>query len=296
MKNIGIIGLGLLGEAISHRLISIGYQVSGFDISQERNEIAAQAGVSVQRSIESVFQESDFIIFSLLKTEQVRKSLQDLFSLGIDLAEKLIFDVTTGIPTEAIEVAQLCKSHDIVYMDTPVSGSSVQVKNCQALLLAGCDKTSYEEHEPFLNSLFGNSVYVGESGSGITAKLATNLILGLNRAALAEGLAFAENQGLDLDSFSSILIRSPAYSAIMNLKLPKMLSGDFSPQGKVSQHLKDVDQILELADKSDLNLPLSKIHQNLLSDCVDSGYGELDNSSIFKNYKDQNINSFGDSQ
>ena len=116
-------------------------------------------------------------------------------------------------------------------------------------------------------------------------KLITNLVLGLNRAALAEGLAFAEALGVDLRAALEVLQDSAAASTVMNAKGEKMIAADFSVQARLNQHLKDVNIILDLAKSLSLNLPLSATHQRLLELAQSLGYGEQDNSAIIRAYQ-----------
>jgi 3-hydroxyisobutyrate dehydrogenase-like beta-hydroxyacid dehydrogenase len=124
--------------------------------------------------------------------------------------------------------------------------------------------------------------YVGPCGSGARMKLVVNLVLGLNRAVLAEGLAFARSVGVSPERALEILKTGAAYSHVMDTKGAKMLRGDFTPQAKLSQHLKDVRLILSLGKKSGAELPLSKLHRQLLERLEAAGCGTLDNSAIIK--------------
>ena len=113
-------------------------------------------------------------------------------------------------------------------------------------------------------------------------KLVANLVLGLNRAVLAEGLSFAKSLGLDLNLVLDVLKSGAAYSKVMDAKGRKMIDEAFEPQAKLSQHLKDVRLILKLATASDRELPLSLLHQQLLESAESAGNGDLDNSAIIR--------------
>ena len=126
------------------------------------------------------------------------------------------------------------------------------------------------------------TVHAGPSGSGAKAKLAMNLILGLNRAVLAEGLVFAEGLGLELNSFLDLLRISPAYSAAVDVKGSKMVKGDFTAEARLAQHLKDLALIMEQAGKTGQELPLTRTHSDLLRSAIDAGDGDLDNSAIIR--------------
>ena len=120
-------------------------------------------------------------------------------------------------------------------------------------------------------------------------KLVTNLVLGLNRAVLAEGLVFAKAAGLTMEEAFEVLINSPAYSRTMDAKGPKMVQGEFTPQARLSQHIKDVRLMLEEAARGGTSLPFSAVHLELLEQAEAAGLGELDNSAIIRVIGDQNL-------
>ncbi|HEX2473348.1 MAG TPA: NAD-binding protein, partial [Lacipirellulaceae bacterium] len=119
--------------------------------------------------------------------------------------------------------------------------------------------------------------------------LVTNLVLGLNRVALAEGLVFAKAVGLEMQEALEVLLNSPAYSKTMDAKGPKMVDGEFAPQARLSQHIKDVRLILEEAARGGASLPLSSVHLDLLESAEAAGLGELDNSAIMRVIEDPDL-------
>jgi 3-hydroxyisobutyrate dehydrogenase-like beta-hydroxyacid dehydrogenase len=123
-------------------------------------------------------------------------------------------------------------------------------------------------------------VHVGASGNGGRAKLAINLIGGLNRLVVAEGLVFAERMGLDPKAFLEVAKKAASYSHAMEGKGAKMVSGDFEPLGRVKQHLKDVQLMLAQASKLGQELPLTSLHETVLKSCLAHGEGDLDNSAV----------------
>jgi 3-hydroxyisobutyrate dehydrogenase-like beta-hydroxyacid dehydrogenase len=148
--------------------------------------------------------------------------------------------------------------------------------------MVGGDKAAFEACSNILEALSEKVFYVGPSGHGSKAKLASNLILGLNRLVLAEGLVFAEKLGLDLAAFLELLKTTPAYSAAMDIKGEKMLKGDFTAQARIRQHHKDVSLILKYAEKTGQELPLSKVHLDVLEKAITAGDADLDNSAVIK--------------
>ena len=133
-----------------------------------------------------------------------------------------------------------------------------------------------------LDALFPRRFYIGNIGDGGRAKLAVNLILGLNRMALAEGLVFAARLGLDPAAFLSVARGSAAASQVMDTKGPKMVSGDFAPEGRVRQTLKDARLMLDQARQAGQQLPLLAVHADVLEACVRNGEADSDNSIIIE--------------
>ena len=151
--------------------------------------------------------------------------------------------------------------------------------------MVGGDKAAFETCMNVFETLAEKIFYLGPSGNGSKAKLASNLILGLNRLALAEGLVFAGKLGLEPEAFFELLKVTPAYSAIMDTKGKKMLNGDFTPQARLRQHHKDVSIILKYAEKTGQELPLSAVHLDVLGKAIAAGEGDLDNSAVIREIK-----------
>ena len=148
--------------------------------------------------------------------------------------------------------------------------------------LIGGDPKTAAEVEPILRALFPTYFHIGKVGDGGRAKLAVNLILGLNRLALAEGLTFAQRLGLDPAAFLKVVRTSAAYSQVMDVKGAKMVSGDFAPEGRITQHLKDVHLMQEQAERIGQQLPALAVHADVLEACVRRGEGDLDNCAIIQ--------------
>jgi 3-hydroxyisobutyrate dehydrogenase-like beta-hydroxyacid dehydrogenase len=158
-----------------------------------------------------------------------------------------------------------------------ISGSSVQLAAGDVLVMAGGDAAVFERCRELFAKIARDAVHTGPCGSGAKMKLVTNLVLGLNRAALAEGLVFADQLGVEGKQALDVLRRSMAYSRIMDTKGEKMLARDFTPQARLSQHLKDVRLMLAA---SSIPLPLSETHRELLEKAEVLGFGEADNSAV----------------
>ena len=282
-KRIGLVGLGLVGTAIAESLLARQFDVLGFDTDAVRCRNLEKFGGKSASSSAEVADSVERVILSLPDTNVVLQVVED--PGGILEAKSLpthIIDTTTGDPDETISLAQRLGERGIAFLDSTISGSSSQVRARQAVFMVGGEKRAFQACRDVFDALAEKVFYIGPSGSGSKAKLASNLILGLNRLALAEGLVFAEKSGLDLNAFLELLKATPAYSAIMDTKGQKMIEGDFTPQARVRQHHKDVALILKYAESAGQELPLSEVHLDVLEKSIAAGDADLDNSAIIK--------------
>ena len=277
---IGLIGLGLVGSALSERLLAAAHRVIGWDIDPERRRVHRERGGEVARDAQEVFATCSRVLVSLPSHREVGDVVQ---AAGPSLRPGLtIVDTTTGDPASAEELARSLGERGITYLDATISGSSAQVRAGSATLMVGGDATSFAECSDLFALIGAQMFHTGPAGTGAKMKLVTNLVLGLNRAALAEGLAFAESIGLDLNLSLAVMRGSPAYSRIMDTKGERMVRGDFAPDARLSQHLKDVRLIVGIGRQAGLPMPLSAAHRAVLEEAEAAGYGELDNSAIIK--------------
>jgi 3-hydroxyisobutyrate dehydrogenase-like beta-hydroxyacid dehydrogenase len=282
MPTVGLIGVGLLGSAIAERLLSAGYQVVGFDVAQQRRAALQQLGGEVAASTSAVVERCNVIILSLPDSKFVGKVIEsatEFLRAGV-----AIIDTSTGDPEHVVKIAALLGSRSVEYLDATVLGSSEQTRVGEAIVMVGASEKAFECYHETIRSFAREVFHVGPPGNGSRMKLVVNLVLGLNRAALAEGLALARLLQLDDAMALAVLRAGAAYSKIMDTKGDKMLSDEFAPQARLSQHLKDVRLMLAAAARTGGTLPLSDAHRQLLEKAEAAGCGELDNSAIIKAY------------
>ena len=283
---IGLVGLGLVGTAIAERLLAGDFEVVGFDIDSARCQHLEELGGKAVGSPAEVAQQVSRIVLSLPETDIVRQVVEGPAGiLEAKTPPKYIIDTTTGDPNETIALAKRLAKRQIHFLDSTISGSSRQVRNKEAVFMVGGDKTAFETCRDIFQRLSEKVFYLGPSGNGSKAKLASNLILGLNRVALAEGLVFAGKLGLELQTFLEMLKATPAYSAVMDTKGKKMLNDDFTAESRIRQHHKDVSLILKYAEKAGQELPLSRVHLDALEKAIEAGDGDLDNAAIIREIK-----------
>lgn len=280
IRPIGLIGLGLMGSALAERLLAAGFPVTGWDISPKARGAFQGRGGQPAASNAEVFTRCDRILLSLPDSKITRAVLRE--SVGLGRAGQIIADTTTGDPRDAVALSRRLAPTGATYLDATISGNSDQVRRGEVLVMVGGPKPAFTRSKELFATFAARTIHIGRVGSAAQMKLVTNLVLGLNRAALAEGLVFARALKLPGQQTLEILRASMAYSRIMDAKGEKMLTGDFKPQARLSQHLKDVRLMLASANKSGLKLPLSQTHRRLLQAAETAGLGQLDNSAIIR--------------
>jgi len=275
---VGVIGVGLMGEVYARRLVAAGFTVIGFDVDPAKSERLAQFGGHAG-TLADIAQKCDPIVVAVFNTEQVEDVVERAL---IPAAASKIVLVTSTCDPDRIAALGAKVGDKLRFLETPVSGTSEQVRQGDGVGLIGGDHKIMADAAPVLDALFAKSFHIGKVGDGGRAKLAVNLILGLNRLALAEGLVFAARLGLDPAAFLDVARRSAAASQVMDTKGPKMIGGDFAPEGRVRQTLKDTQLMLDQARKAGQQLPLLEIHADVLQACVRHGDSEQDNSIVIE--------------
>jgi len=280
---VAIIGLGLMGEVYAQRLIDAKIPVVGFDVDSARRTRLAEIGGQPANTIAELAKLARCIIIAVFNTEQVEDVVENhlLPALG-EKSSKIVLCMSTCDPDRVAALAKRVTPRGIRYLDVPVSGTSDQVRHGDGVALIGGDMTIAAEVKDVFDALFARHFHVGRIGDGGRAKLAVNLILGLNRLAVAEGLVFAEKLGLDPAAFLEVARGSASYSQVMETKGPKMVRADFSPEGRVKQTLKDVQLMLEQAAAAGQKLSMLEVHADVLEACVRAGESDLDNSAVIR--------------
>lgn len=282
MESVGLIGAGLLGAAISARLLDAGRNVLGYDISDDRCGALLSSGAQVAGSAILVAEKCPIVLLSLPNSDIATSVLEKLESALY--ADQLVIDTTTGAPEAAERWGPRLQQRGVLFVDATIAGSSAQARDGETVALVGGELAGFERAKEILDTFCRQTFHVGGWGSGARMKLVVNLALGLHRAVLAESLALAQALKLDQRMALDILRATPARSTVMDTKGEKMLRREFRAEARLSQHLKDVELILQAAQRTDTGLPLSEVHRELLQQVVDAGGGDLDNSAVLMAY------------
>jgi len=285
-KTIGVLGTGLVGTALAEILLERDYRVHVWNRTAERTAELVKKGAFAESSPAAVGEVCDRVFVSVMTTDVVVDLCEGRDGLlSAKEPPRYILDTTTGEPDQSAALAERLARRGIFLLDSTISGSSRQIRSREGLFMIGGDPEAFASCEELVSEVTKDYEYLGPPGSGSKAKLASNVILGLNRLVLAEGLVFAERLGLDLPRFLSVLKRSPAYSAAMDSKGEKMIRRNYAPEAKLSQHYKDVLLILKKAAHPERSLPLTTVHRRILEAMIERGEGGADNSAVVEYFR-----------
>jgi putative dehydrogenase len=276
-----MIGLGLMGAALSARLIDAGNSVIGFDIDIERCEALKAQGGELAASVAEVAARCRTIVVAVYSGGQIEALLAEL-ARSKKPAQTVMICTTTCTPDEVVRIAKQADEAGVRFVEAPISGTSAEVRNGSAMALVAGPQEVVQTIDVVLDVLCPQRVNVGAIGDASRTKLAINLILQNNRAALAEGIAFAEALGLDPAVFLATARQSAAYSRVMDTKGDKMLMRDFTPQSHISQTLKDAELILAEAGRENLSLPMTSTQATLLRTAIALRGPDSDSAAIIE--------------
>lgn len=288
---VGVIGTGLMGTACSRRLLAAGHAVLAFDVDAAKLKAVTAHGCAAASSVAEITRACRKVVLCVFNTDQVEQTIEGrggiLATLPPGAPPLVAVCTSTCDPDRIAALARRLPAGRVRFVEAPVSGTSDQTARGEALGLIGGDPAAAEEARDVLDAVCPRRHHLGAAGNGGRAKLAINLILGVTRAALAEGLVFAERLGLDPAAFLAVARESAAYSQVMDVKGGKMVKRDWEPHGKISQTLKDFMLMHEQAAAHGQKLPLAQTYLDLVQGCVAAGEGEWDNAAVMQEIRRQ---------
>lgn len=279
---IAVVGLGIMGSELAGRLLAAGHEVRGFDIDPERMELFVEAGGVAATSPADAVEGCGIVVLSLLTSDISREVCLGEDGLSSSSSRPLlVLDSTTGWPDDTVEISRALATDGIEYCDMTVSGNAASARAGDLVVMFGGSEEAYRAAVPVMEVLGRAHHHVGPVGSASRMKLIVNQILSVNRAVLGEGLVTAELGGLDLGTTLEILMDSAAYSKAMDLWGPRMVAGDHGrPNARLRQSRKDAILIAEHGRSLGASVPFIAVAESLLTEGVETGLGELDNSSV----------------
>ncbi|MDC3226343.1 NAD(P)-dependent oxidoreductase [Candidatus Pelagibacter sp.] len=262
-KKIAFIGIGLMGLPMSKNILKAGYNLKVFNRSKNKAEPLKEFGAEISSSIKDVVKDSDVVITMLTDDTAV----DDVMNSS-DFLENLklggtVIDMSSVKPTTATKHGNNLKSKNINYLDAPVSGGTVGAEEASLAIMVGGEKKVFDEVADVFKTM-GNPTLVGPLSSGQVSKLANQIIVGLTIGAVAEAVTLCEKAGANPNKMIKALSGGWADSKILQTHGKRMIDKDFTPKGRTSVHLKDMNNILECANSYNTHLPISNLIKEML--------------------------------
>jgi 2-hydroxy-3-oxopropionate reductase len=286
---IGFIGTGLMGFPMAKNLLDKSLDLNVFSRTIEKAKPLEKIGAKISNSLSEAVKDVDIVITMLTDDDAVEKVLSDQ-----DFQENLkkgstVVDMSSIKPKIAIKYGKLLKDKGINFLDAPVSGGTIGAEQATLAIMVGGDQKVFDQIKDILK-VMGNPTLVGPIGSGQVSKLANQIIVGVTIGAVAEAITLCEKAGVDGNKFIKALEGGFADGKILQNHGKRMIDKDFSPKGKVSTHLKDMNNILQCAGDFNTQLPISNLIKDMFKSLVENGNDNDDHSALYKEIERLNKN------
>ncbi len=277
MATIGVVGLGLLGHAVSARLLKAGHAVMGFDVLPEKIAALQALGGKPAASAAAVAQSVEAVCTLLPSLATAESAIVGRHGVLAGAHPGLaVIQMSTISPALTEKLARRVTARHVGFLDCPVSGTSSMVERGDGIFFVGGERALYERWRPVLESVLPRAVLVGRVGQAMTLKLVANLLVALHSAAAAEALTLARKAGLDLDITLDVLNSSAATSSMLKVRGPMILRGDFPAQMKLDLFMKDIHLMQEAATAVGAPLPFTDLAERLYAAAQAAGHGGED--------------------
>ncbi len=280
MIKIGFIGTGLMGLPMAKNILKAGYNLKAFNRSQNKAAPLKDQGAEISSSIKQAVSDSDVVITMLTDDTAVDDIMSNSDFLESLKSESIVIDMSSVKPSTATKHGNNLKTKKINYLDAPVSGGTIGAEEASLAIMVGGEQDIFNRASEILKTM-GNPTLVGPVGSGQVSKLANQIIVGLTIGAVAEAVTLCEKAGADPVKMISALSGGWADSKILQTHGKRMIVKDFTPKGKTSTHLKDMNNILDCANNFNTHLPISNLVKEMYKTLVENGHGNKDHSSLY---------------
>jgi 2-hydroxy-3-oxopropionate reductase len=281
IKKIGFIGIGLMGLPMAKNILKAGYNLKAFNRSKNKAEALKEFGAEITATIDDVVKDSDVVITMLTDDTAINEVMDSSNFLENLKIGATVVDMSSVKPTTATKHGNNFKTKNVNYLDAPVSGGTIGAEEASLAIMVGGEQKVFDEVADILKTM-GNPTLVGPLGSGQVSKLANQIIVGLTIGAVAEAITLCEKAGADPNKMIKALSGGWADSKILQTHGKRMIDKDFTPKGRTSVHLKDMNNILECANSFNTHLPISNLVKEMYKTLVENGHGETDHSSLYK--------------
>ena len=283
------IGTGLMGFPMAKNLLKKDLSIKIFSRTLAKAKPLEEFGGTITKSISEAVKDTDIIFTMLSDDDAVEKVLGSQELLNNLKPSSTVIDMSSIKPKIAIKYGDLLNKKNVSFLDAPVSGGTIGAEEGSLAIMVGGDQKVFDNVFDILK-IMGNPTLVGPIGSGQVSKLANQIIVGITIGAVAEAITLCEKAGVDANKFIKALSGGFADGKILQNHGKRMIDKDFSPKGKVSTHLKDMNNIIECASGFNTQLPISNLIQSMFKSLVDQGNANDDHSALYKEIKNINKN------
>ena len=270
-----------MGLPMSKNIAKAGYNLTVFNRSKNKAEPLKEFGAKISNTLKDAVDGSDIIITMLTDDTAVDEVMNnDDFTKSLK-SGAIVIDMSSVKPTTATKHGNNLKLKNVNYLDAPVSGGTIGAEEASLAIMVGGEQNIFDDAFDILKKM-GNPTLVGPIGSGQVSKLANQIIVGLTIGAVAEAVTLCEKAGADPNKMIKALSGGWADSKVLQTHGKRMINKDFTPKGRTSVHLKDMNNILECANNYNTHLPISNLVKEMYKSLVENGHGETDHSSLYK--------------
>ncbi len=282
---IGFIGLGIMGRPMAKNLLKAGYDLVVYDKFAPLDDVVA-AGAKAGTSNQDVAAQSDVIITMLPNSPHVKEAI--LGKAGVIDGAKagaIVVDMSSIAPAASQEIGAALKARGVTMLDAPVSGGEPKAIDGTLAIMVGGDAAAFETVKPILEKMGSSVVLAGEIGAGNVTKLANQIIVALNIAAVSEAFVLATKAGVKPETVFNAIKGGLAGSTVMNAKVPMMLAGNFAPGFRIELHVKDLQNALDTAHALHVPVPLTANVMETMQALTLEGLSTSDHSAIVRHYE-----------
>ncbi len=283
---IGFIGLGIMGRPMAKNLLKAGHELVVFDFNKEAVADLVSAGAASAETGKDLASQCSVVITMLPNSPHVRAAV--LGENGVAEGAKpgtVVIDMSSIDPTESRAIGAELEKLGIDMLDAPVSGGEPKAIDGTLSVMAGGKKELFDKYYDMLMVMAGSVVYVGELGAGNVAKLANQIVVAVNIAAVSEAFTFAKKAGTDPELVYQAIRGGLAGSTVMDAKAPMMLNRNFKPGFRIELHIKDLNNALNAAHNVSSPVPLTGQLMEIMQGLKADGFDKEDHSSIVKYYE-----------
>ena len=270
-----------MGLPMSKNIVKAGYNLTVFNRSKNKAEPLKEFGAKISNTLKDAVDGSDIVITMLTDDTAVDEVMNNSDFLNNLKPGAIVIDMSSVKPTTATKHGNNLKLKNINYLDAPVSGGTIGAEEASLAIMVGGEQNIFNDAFDILKKM-GNPTLVGPIGSGQVSKLANQIIVGLTIGAVAEAVTLCEKAGADPNKMIKALSGGWADSKVLQTHGKRMINKDFTPKGRTSVHLKDMNNILECANNYNTHLPISNLVKEMYKSLVENGHGETDHSSLYK--------------